>query len=124
MNKKMPAVVNYAPEPNSVEIREVPIPEIGEQDVLLAVQAVGVCGTDIHLAYGQHSGKINYPVILGHEFGGESLKSARTFAVLRKAIELSAKPRPSSTKTPLLFTAACITWILAGVGLGSALTAR
>src|SRR5260370_20734819 len=70
MNKKMPAVVNYAPEPNSVEIREVPIPEIGEQDVLLAVQAVGVCGTDIHLAYGQHSGKINYPVILGHEFGG------------------------------------------------------
>ena len=70
MNKKMPAVVNYAPEPNSVEIREVPIPEIGEQDVLLAVQAVGVCGTDIHLAYGQHNGKINYPVILGHEFGG------------------------------------------------------
>src|SRR5260370_36913883 len=70
MKKKMPAVVNYAPEPNSVEIREVPIPEIGEQDVLLAVQAVGVCGTDIHLAYGQQSGKINYPVILGHEFGG------------------------------------------------------
>ena len=66
----MPAVVNYAPEPNSVEIREVPIPEIGDEDVLLAVQAVGVCGTDIHLAYGQRSGKINYPVILGHEFGG------------------------------------------------------
>ena len=57
MNKKMPAVVNYAPEPNSVEIREVPVPEIGGQDVLLAVQAVGVCGTDIHLAYGQHSWK-------------------------------------------------------------------
>src|SRR5580700_6279256 len=70
MNRKMPAVVNYGPEPNSVEIREVPVPEIGGQDVLLAVQAVGVCGTDIHLAYGQHSGKINYPVILGHEFGG------------------------------------------------------
>ena len=68
--KKMPAVVNYASEPNSVEIREVPVPEIGDQDVLLAVQAVGVCGTDIHLAYGHHVGKINYPVILGHEFGG------------------------------------------------------
>jgi len=66
----MPAVVNYAPEPNSVEIREVPVPEIGDNDVLLAVQAVGVCGTDIHLAYGQHTGKISYPVILGHEFAG------------------------------------------------------
>src|SRR6202162_3780143 len=70
MNKKMPAVVNYASERHSVEIREVPVPEIGDLDVLLAVQAVGVCGTDIHLAYGQQSGKIKYPVILGHEFGG------------------------------------------------------
>src|SRR5258708_27841284 len=70
MNRTMPAVVNYAPEPNSVEIREVPVPEIGDNDVLLAVQAVGVCGTDIHLAYGQNSGKIKYPVILGHEFAG------------------------------------------------------
>ena len=70
MNKKMPAVVNYAPEPNSVELREVPVPEIGEEDVLLAVQAVGVCGTDIHLAYQQNTGKMKYPVIMGHEFGG------------------------------------------------------
>ena len=70
MNRTMPAVVNYAPEPYSVELREVPVPEIGQNDVLLAVQAVGVCGTDIHLAYGQHTGKISYPVILGHEFAG------------------------------------------------------
>ena len=46
----MPAVVNYGPEPNSVEFREVTVPRIGDNDVLLAVQAVGVCGTDIHLA--------------------------------------------------------------------------
>jgi L-iditol 2-dehydrogenase len=70
MNRTMPAVVNYAPEPNSVELREVPVPEIDDNDVLLAVQAVGVCGTDIHVAYEQHSGKMNYPVILGHEFAG------------------------------------------------------
>jgi L-iditol 2-dehydrogenase len=70
MSNQMPAVVNYAPEPNSVEIREVPVPEIGDQEVLLAVQAVGVCGSDIHQAHGQHSWKVNYPVVLGHEFGG------------------------------------------------------
>jgi L-iditol 2-dehydrogenase len=73
----MPAVVNYAPEPHSVELREVPVPEIGDDDVLLAVQAVGVCGTDIHVAYGQHRGKINYPVILGHEFGGVIVKTGK-----------------------------------------------
>jgi L-iditol 2-dehydrogenase len=73
----MPAVVNYAPEPNSVELREVPVPGIGDNDVLLAVQAVGVCGTDIHLAYEQHSGQINYPVILGHEFAGVIVQAGK-----------------------------------------------
>jgi L-iditol 2-dehydrogenase len=70
MSNQMPAIVNYAPEPNSVEIREIPVPEIGDEDVLLAVQAVGVCGSDIHQALGQQSWKVNYPVVLGHEFGG------------------------------------------------------
>jgi alcohol dehydrogenase/L-iditol 2-dehydrogenase len=53
-----------------VEIRELPVPQIGEDDVLLAVQAVGVCGSDIHQARGQQSWPVNYPVVLGHEFCG------------------------------------------------------
>jgi alcohol dehydrogenase/L-iditol 2-dehydrogenase len=74
----MPAVVNYAPEAHSVELREVPVPEIGNNDVLLAVQAVGVCGTDIHVAYEKHTGgNINYPVILGHEFGGVIVQAGK-----------------------------------------------
>src|SRR5260221_7245334 len=77
MNRTMPAVVNYAPEPNSVEIREIPIPEIGDNDVLLAVQAVGVCGSDIHQRMGKQSWKVNYPVVLGHEFGGVIAKKGR-----------------------------------------------
>ncbi len=43
-----PAVVNYAPRMHAVELREVAEPEIGEQDVLLEVAAVGVCGSDLH----------------------------------------------------------------------------
>ena len=66
----MRGVVNYASPPGSVEIRELPVPHIGEDDVLLAVQAVGVCGSDIHQARGQQSWPVNYPVVLGHEFCG------------------------------------------------------
>jgi len=66
----MKAVVNFAPEPHSVEMREIPIPEIGETDVLVAVQAVGICGSDLHQFTGKHSWKVNYPVVLGHEFAG------------------------------------------------------
>lgn len=66
----MPAVVNFAPEPGSVALREVPCPEIGEEDVLLEVRAVGVCGSDLHQWHGTHSWPVNYPCVLGHEFGG------------------------------------------------------
>ncbi len=64
------AVVNYAPEKHSVELREVPCPTIGSDDVLLKVSAVGVCGSDLHQWTSEHSWPVNYPVTLGHEFGG------------------------------------------------------
>jgi L-iditol 2-dehydrogenase len=66
----MVGLVNYGKEPHSVELREVPIPEIGEEDVLFKVQAVGICGSDLHQYAGKQSWPVNYPVVLGHEFAG------------------------------------------------------
>src|SRR5215469_12016391 len=66
----MIGLVNYAKEPGSVELREIPVPQIGEDDVLLRVEAVGICGSDLHQYYGKHSWRVNYPVVLGHEFTG------------------------------------------------------
>jgi len=65
-----PAVVNFAPEKGSVEIREIAVPVIGDDDVLLEVVNVGVCGSDLHQWTADHSWPVNYPVVLGHEFGG------------------------------------------------------
>jgi L-iditol 2-dehydrogenase len=67
---KSSAVVNFAPEKGSVEIRGIDIPTIGEDDVLLEVANVGVCGSDLHQWTADHSWPVNYPVVLGHEFGG------------------------------------------------------
>ena len=58
---KSAAVVNYAPEKGSVEIREIEKPTIGSEDVLLEVANVGVCGSDVH--YYTH-GRIG-PFIVG-----------------------------------------------------------
>jgi alcohol dehydrogenase/L-iditol 2-dehydrogenase len=69
-NEKQPAVVNFAPEKGSVEIREIARPQIGEEDVLLEVENVGVCGSDLHQWTSSHSWPVNYPIVLGHEFGG------------------------------------------------------
>ena len=64
------AVVNYGPEPGSVELREIPEPSFGPDEVLLEVRAVGVCGSDLHMWQGTVSWSMTYPVVLGHEFGG------------------------------------------------------
>jgi alcohol dehydrogenase/L-iditol 2-dehydrogenase len=71
------AVVNYAPEKGSVEIREIPKPTIGDDDVLLEVANVGVCGSDLHQWTADHSWPVNYPVVLGHEFGGHIIETGK-----------------------------------------------
>ena len=64
------AVVNYAREAGSVEVRQFEKPTIGADDVLVEVAAVGVCGSDLHQWTSSHSWPVNYPVVLGHEFAG------------------------------------------------------
>jgi L-iditol 2-dehydrogenase len=73
----MTGLVNFASEPGSVELREVPVPELDEESLLLSVQAVGVCGSDLHQFAGTQSWPVNYPVILGHEFSGVVAKVGR-----------------------------------------------
>jgi L-iditol 2-dehydrogenase len=72
-----PALVQYALAPLAVELREVAVPEIGDDDALLRVGAVSVCGSDVHQAYNTHSWPVNVPVVLGHEFAGTVAKAGR-----------------------------------------------
>ena len=74
------AVVNYAPVKGAVELREIARPEIGEYDVLLEVANVGVCGSDLHQWTADHSWSVNYPVVLGHEFGGVIVETGKSVA--------------------------------------------
>ena len=64
----MKAVVKYAKGKGLIEMREVPEPTIGPDDVLIEVKAVAVCGSDLHIFHDSHP----YwpPVTLGHEFSG------------------------------------------------------
>ena len=70
MSLSMAAVVQYDLTPGSVEVREMAIPEIAEDEVLLRVGGVSVCGSDVHQYHGTQSWGVNTPVVLGHEFGG------------------------------------------------------
>jgi L-iditol 2-dehydrogenase len=77
-------VVQYALDPLSVELREIPIPEIGATDVLLQVGAVSVCGSDVHQFHATHSWPVNIPVVLGHEFCGTVAKAGSDVRGIRE----------------------------------------
>lgn len=51
------------------QYRDVPDPEFGDEDVLLRVQACGICGSDVHGMDGS-SGRRIPPIIMGHEASG------------------------------------------------------
>jgi threonine 3-dehydrogenase len=68
----MLALVKPAPGPG-LELREVPVPGIGINDVLIRVQRTGICGTDLHIeAWDPWAARtIRPPLVVGHEFVGQ-----------------------------------------------------
>ncbi len=55
-------------EPGKIVVEDVPIPPLGEKDVLIKIHRVGLCGTDAGVYHGYVPSKL--PVTLGHEFSG------------------------------------------------------
>ena len=70
--KTMKALVKSRGQPG-LWLEEVPVPEIGINDVLIRVDKTGICGTDLHIhnwdAWAQKT--IPVPMVVGHEFVGE-----------------------------------------------------
>ena len=54
---------------DSLVLKEVPVPALGSGEVLVAVRAAGICGSDIPRVY--RTGAHRHPLIPGHEFSGE-----------------------------------------------------
>ena len=68
MGRTMKAVVytDYA----KVEWLDVPVPECGEDDIIMEVKAAAICGADLHWYTGGFNDADKAPFVLGHEFSG------------------------------------------------------
>ena len=72
-----------------LEVRDWPDPEPGPQDVVLEVQACGVCGSDMHFyetdeaGYILYPGLTKFPTILGHEFSGKVVEMGTDVETLK-----------------------------------------
>ena len=51
-------------------LRTVEEPQCGPEEVIVQVEAVGICGSEVHIQHGNVSWDMAYPVTLGHEFSG------------------------------------------------------
>ena len=56
---------------NRCQVNDVPIPEIAEDEVLLAGRSVGICHSDLDLLAGRYIIPFEFPVIPGHEWSAE-----------------------------------------------------
>lgn len=71
------------------EVKDWPMPEIADDEVLLKVGAAGVCGTDAHLLevdeenYTRYDGHSKYPIVTGHEFSGEVVEKGKAVKKLQ-----------------------------------------
>ena len=61
--------------PNEIEMQHYPEPQLEDGDVILKIDAVGICGSDMH-AYHGHDPRRKPGLVLGHEFSGTIVQSA------------------------------------------------
>jgi L-iditol 2-dehydrogenase len=66
-----------------VDLIERPVPEAKPDQVVIAVEQRGICGSDIHAYHGRHP-FMHPPVVLGHEF---ARRIARVGSEVRASLE-------------------------------------
>ena len=67
--------------PGQIAIEEVADPTPGDNDVVVKVAAVGICGTDLHIFEGEFAPKL--PIVPGHEMSGTVVAVGRSVTEIK-----------------------------------------
>ncbi|MBR2527127.1 MAG: NAD(P)-dependent alcohol dehydrogenase [Blautia sp.] len=76
------------------EIQQRPIPEPKDDEVLVKVENVGVCGSDLHYYESGRIGNfiVEYPFVLGHEAGGTVVEVGRNVKKIKVGDRVALEP--------------------------------
>lgn len=92
MNGKMKAIVKTEAK-KGAELKEVPIPECGPEQVLIDVETTSICGTDLHIYEWNNWAEKNIepPQIMGHEVAGKVIEVGERVEKIDKGDLISAE---------------------------------
>ena len=78
--------------PKEIVFEEVDIPAIGDDDVLVKIKMIGICGSDIHVYHGTHP-FTKYPVTQGHEVSGKVAKVGKNVKSVKPGDKVTIEPQ-------------------------------
>lgn len=90
MNEKMLQQVMTAP--GEITFREIPVPEVQADQVLVKIRRIGICGSDIHVYHGEHP-YTSYPVTQGHEVSGKIVRVGEYVKDLQEGQKVTIEPQ-------------------------------
>jgi len=79
--------------PGVIEHREIPEPgHLNDDEVLLKIKRIGVCGSDIHVFHGKHPAT-PYPVVQGHEYSAIVEAVGHNVTKVKPGMKATARPQ-------------------------------
>ncbi|KAA6300772.1 MAG: threonine 3-dehydrogenase [Candidatus Ordinivivax streblomastigis] len=81
--------------PGEIRFAEVENPTskpLADDEILLKIHRIGVCGSDIHVIHGQHP-FVTYPVIQGHEYGASVVAVGKMVTKVKTGDKATARPQ-------------------------------
>lgn len=82
----------YVEDAYKIVVKEIDIPEIAANEVLIKVKSAGICGSDLHTYKGLHPFR-KPPVIIGHEVAGEIVKVGEAVTRLAAGDRVTVEPQ-------------------------------
>ena len=78
--------------PKEIVFKQVDIPSLGDDDVLIKIKMIGICGSDIHVYHGLHP-FTKYPVTQGHEVSGEVVEVGKNVKSVKPGDKVTIEPQ-------------------------------
>ena len=90
-----------------IEYADTRDPNPGPTQVLVALRYTGICGSDLHVYRGEFAGRVNFPLIQGHEFSGVVTRKGKEVEGVEIGDRVCVNPLISCRKCPACLGGRC-----------------